>query len=110
MLASGGIPVNCCMCYLQASIAHHSGIAHILSMFFRDDVMAWNKRLQGKTPGTTLLKPPQLKLLVQRNIKDCMERLQMVTMHWLCSLFSLSFVTVLLALLSAESFYFVACV
>lgn len=66
---------------LQASIAHHSGIAHILSMFFRDDVMAWNKRLQGKNPGTTPLKPPQLKLLVQRNIKDCMERLQMVIVH-----------------------------
>ena len=62
-------------------MAHHSGIAHILSMFFRDDVMAWNKRLQGKTSGTTPLKPPQLKPLVQRNIKDCMERLQMVPVH-----------------------------
>ena len=63
-------------------MAHHSGIAHILSMFFRDDVMAWNKRLQGKTSGTTPLKPPQLKPLVQRNIKDCMERLQMVPLRY----------------------------
>ena len=75
-------------CHLQASIAHHSGIAHILSMFFRDDVMAWNKRLQGKNPGTTPLKPAQLKILVQRNIKDCMERLQMVTVQSPCSLSS----------------------
>ena len=45
-------------CHLQASIAHHSGTAHILSMFFHDDVMAWNKQLQGKTHGTTLLSPP----------------------------------------------------
>ncbi|KAL0051806.1 hypothetical protein WJX82_002492 [Trebouxia sp. C0006] len=62
----------------QASIAHHSGIAHILSMFFRDDVMAWNKRVQGKAPNTHPLKPAQLKPLVQRNVKDCVDRLQLV--------------------------------
>ena len=65
--------------WLQASIAHHSGIAHILSMFFRDDVMAWNKRVQGKAPKTQPLKPAQLKSLVQRNVKDCIERLQVVS-------------------------------
>ena len=47
-------------------------------MFFRDDVMAWNKRVQGKSPNTHLLKPAQLKPLVQRNVKDCIERLQLV--------------------------------
>ncbi|KAL0020642.1 hypothetical protein WJX79_010395 [Trebouxia sp. C0005] len=62
----------------QASIAHHSGIAHILSMFFRDDVMAWNKRVQGKAPNTHPLKPAQLKPLVQRNVKDCVDRIQLV--------------------------------
>jgi len=47
-------------------------------MFFRDDVMAWNKRVQGKTPNTHPLKPAQLKPLVQRNVKDCVDRLQLV--------------------------------
>ena len=48
-------------------------------MFFRDDVMAWNKRVQGKSPNTHPLKPAQLKPLVQRNVKDCIERLQLVS-------------------------------
>jgi hypothetical protein len=48
-------------------------------MFFRDDVIAWNKRVQGKAPNTHPLKPAQLKPLVQRNVKDCVERLQLVS-------------------------------
>ena len=48
-------------------------------MFFRDDVMAWNKRVQGKAPNTHPLKPAQLKPLVQRNVKDCADRLQLVS-------------------------------
>ena len=48
-------------------------------MFFRDDVMAWNKRVQGKAPNTHPLKPAQLKPLVQRNVKDCVDRLQLVS-------------------------------
>jgi len=47
-------------------------------MFFRDDVMAWNKRVQGKAPNTHPLKPAQLKPQVQRNVKDCVDRLQLV--------------------------------
>lgn len=64
--------------FVQASVAHHSGIEHILSMFFRDDVMAWNKRAQGKTPGSSPRRPAELKALVQRNTKDCIARLQQV--------------------------------
>ena len=63
---------------VQACVAHHSGIEHILSMFFRDDVMAWNKRAQGKAPGSSPRRPAELKALVLRNTKDCIARLQQV--------------------------------
>ena len=65
---------------VQASVAHHSGLEHILSMFFRDDVMAWKKRIQSKSASLSPLTPAELKPLVLRNVKECTARMQQVSL------------------------------
>lgn len=62
-------------------MAHHSGLEHILSMFFRDDVMAWKKRIQSKAAAASPMTAAELKPLVLRNVKDCIMRMQQVITH-----------------------------
>lgn len=60
-------------------MSHHSGLDHILSMFFRDDVMAWKKRMQSKSAASSPMTPAELKPLVLRNVKECLTRMQQVS-------------------------------
>ena len=64
---------------LQAAIAPQSGIENVLSMFFRDDIMAWyQKRVAGRTPGVQPLRTAKLQQLVHTNVRDTIGRLHQV--------------------------------
>lgn len=81
MLASGTARIQPVLTHAQASVVHHSGLEHILSMFFRDDVMAWKKRIQSKAAAASPMTAADLKPLVLRNVKDCITRMQQVSTH-----------------------------
>ena len=51
----------------------------MLSMFFRDDIMAWyQKRVAGRTPGVQPLRTAKLQQLVHTNVRDTIGRLHQV--------------------------------
>jgi transformation/transcription domain-associated protein len=67
------------VCICQASVAPHSNVAHMLSLFFRDDIMAWALKRSGRSSISAAgLSTKKLKSLVELNTAECAHRLQQV--------------------------------
>eukprot|EP00798_Chlamydomonas_sp_ICE-L_P011531 gene11531-34243_t len=66
--------VNAAMAILQKD----GNAQHVLSMFFRDDIMAWAARRMGKSGSSTAMKNETLKTLVGSNVKKTVDRVRIL--------------------------------
>ena len=64
---------------LHAATDKHTNIRDVLSLFFREDIIAWSARRSGRHASAGAgLKPAHLKQLVQLNVEKTFERLKEV--------------------------------
>lgn len=73
---------------MQAATAKHTNIRDVLTLFFRDDIIAWSARRSGRHASAGAgLKPAHLKQLVQLNVDKTWERLVEVRAVPYCACF-----------------------